>query len=66
MTDEEWDNYDPSQDNADAIIDIGMWCKKKDIEKTMNSGDFDRKSPFLCRFYTKSFVVQNKHIIFVA
>ena len=24
MTDEEWDNYDPSQENADAIIDIGM------------------------------------------
>lgn len=24
MTEEEWDNYDPSQENADAIIDIGM------------------------------------------
>lgn len=24
MTDEEWDNYDLSQENADAIIDIGM------------------------------------------
>ena len=23
MTDEEWDNYDPSQENADTIIDIG-------------------------------------------
>lgn len=24
MTEEEWDNYDPLQENADAIIDIGM------------------------------------------
>ena len=24
MTDEEWDNYDLSQENADSIIDIGM------------------------------------------
>ena len=24
MTEEEWDNYNPSQENADAIIDIGM------------------------------------------
>ena len=24
MTDEEWESYDPSQENADAIIDIGM------------------------------------------
>ena len=24
MTEEEWENYDPSQENADAIIDIGM------------------------------------------
>lgn len=24
MTEEEWDNYDLSQENADAIIDIGM------------------------------------------
>ena len=24
ITDEEWDNYNPSQENADAIIDIGM------------------------------------------
>ena len=24
MTDEDLDNYDPSQENADAIIDIGM------------------------------------------
>ena len=24
MTEEEWDNYDPSQENADAIIHIGM------------------------------------------
>ena len=24
MTEEEWESYDPSQENADAIIDIGM------------------------------------------
>lgn len=24
MTEAEWENYDPSQENADAIIDIGM------------------------------------------
>ena len=24
MTEEEWDNYDSSQENVDAIIDIGM------------------------------------------
>ena len=24
MTDEEWDNYDPSQENADMLIDMGM------------------------------------------
>lgn len=24
MTEEEWDNYDPLQESADAIIDIGM------------------------------------------
>ena len=24
MTEEEWDNYDRSQENADAIIDMGI------------------------------------------
>lgn len=24
MTEEEWESYDPSQEDADAIIDIGM------------------------------------------
>ena len=66
MTDEEWDNYDPSQENADAIIDIGMLNKGRDDEKTVNSGGFDRKTSVLCKFYAKRFVVQNKHITFVA
>ena len=66
MTEEEWDNYDLSQENADAIISIGMWSKEYDAEKTVNSGIFDRKLPFLCWFYAYCFVVQNKHITFVA
>ena len=66
MTEEEWDNYDPSQENADAIIDIGMWNKGKDAEKTVNSDSFDRKMSVLRKFYIKCFVVQNKHITFVA
>ena len=30
----------------------------------MNSGGFDRETSFLCKFYAKSFVVQNKYITF--
>ena len=66
MTEEEWDNYDLSQENSNAIIDIGMWNKGKDAEKTVNSGGFDRKTSALCKFYAKCFGVQNKHITFVA
>ena len=66
MIEEEWDNYDPSQENADAIIDIGMWSKGKNAEKTVNSGIFDIESLILRNFYTKGFVIQNKDITFVA
>ena len=65
MTEEEWDNHDTSQENADVIIDIGMWNRGKDDEKTVNSGGFDGKTSILCKFYAKRFVVQNKHITFV-
>ena len=53
MTEEEWDNYDPSQENADAIIDIDMWNKGKDAEKTVNSGVFD-KNRLTCVFFTQN------------
>ena len=66
MTEEDLDNYDLSQENADAIVDIGMWNKGKDAEKTVKSSGFDGKTPTLCKFYAKRFVVQNKHITFVA
>ena len=36
----------------------------KDAEKAVNSGGFDRKSLVLCKYYAKSFAVQNKHITF--
>ena len=52
--------------NADAIISIGMWSKEYDAEKTVNSGIFDRKQPFLCGFYAQCFVVQNKYITLLA
>ena len=37
---------------------------KKDAEKAVKSGGFDRKSPVLCDFYAKSFVDWNKLSIF--
>lgn len=40
--------------------------KGKDAEKAVNSGGFDRKSFTLCKFHTRSFIIQNKHINFVA
>ena len=66
MTEEEWDNHDTSQENADVIIDIGMCGKEKTAEKTVNCGVFEGESLLLRIFYTKNFVIQNKHITFVA
>ena len=66
MTEEEWDNHDTSQENADVIIDIGMCGKEKAAEKTVNCGVFEGESLLLRIFYTKNFVIQNKHITFVA
>ena len=66
MTEEEWDNHDTSQENADVIIDIGMCGKEKAAEKTVNGGVFEGESLLLRIFYTKNFVIQNKHITFVA
>ena len=66
MTEEEWDNHDTSQENADVIIDIGMCGKEKAAEKTVNCGVFEGDSLLLRIFYTKNFVIQNKHITFVA
>ena len=50
--------------SADAIIDMGMWSKEKDAEKTVNRGVFDKKSSIMCNFYAKCFVAQNKYITF--
>ncbi|MDD7117822.1 MAG: hypothetical protein PUH77_02910 [Bacteroidales bacterium] len=66
MTEEEWDNHDTSLENADVIIDIGMCGKEKAAEKTVNCGVFEGESLLLRIFYTKNFVIQNKHITFVA
>ena len=66
MTEEEWDNHDTSQENADVIIDIGMCGKEITAEKTVNCGVFEGESLLLRIFYTKNFVIQNKHITFVA
>ena len=66
MTEEEWDNHDTGQENADVIIDIGMCGKEKAAEKTVNCGVFEGESLLLRIFYTKNFVIQNKHITFVA
>ena len=50
--------------NIPSEIDL---MTEEDLDNyEVNSGSFDRKTSILCKFYAKYFVVQNKHITFVA
>ena len=66
LTEEDLDNYDLSQENADATIDIGMWNKGKMLKKQWIVVVSIEKASVMCKFYAKSFVDWNKLSTFAA